>query len=147
MTDKEKILAEIERLEKENCMNNGEHFCMRRALCLGRLRDIISPMMEEHVSEDLEEAIGEYCSNPDNFATWIGGKETDDIPLIIKAIKFGANWQKEQMMKKAVDGHATFEFYGIEGKAYGTIAHYPICLDDLGLKDTDKCKIIIIKEG
>lgn len=59
----------------------------------------IDSLQEEHVSEDLEEAIGEYCSNPDNFATWIGGKETDDIPLIVKAIKFGAKWQKEKDIK------------------------------------------------
>lgn len=54
------------------------------------------------VSEDLEEAIGEYCSNPDNFATWIGGDETDDIRLIIKAIEFGAQWKEQQLMAKAV---------------------------------------------
>lgn len=61
--------------------------------------------LEEPVSEDLEEAIGEYCSNPDNFATWIGGKDNDDIPLIIKAIKFGAKWQKGQLMAKAIEGN------------------------------------------
>lgn len=109
-------------------------------------------LVEEPASEDLEEAIGEYCSNPENFITYIdvGFKQSpikkDDIPLIIEAIKFGANWQKEQMMSNAVGGHATFEFYGFEGKTYGTIAHDPICLDDLGLKDTDKCKLIITKE-
>lgn len=56
----------------------------------------------EPVSEDLEEEIGKYCSNPENFITYIdvGFKqsfvEKDDIPLIIKAIKFGANWQKHK---------------------------------------------------
>jgi len=69
----------------------------------------IEYLQDEPIIEDLEEAIGEYCSNPENFITYIdvGFKQSpikkDDIPLIIKAIKFGANWQKEQMMKKAVD--------------------------------------------
>lgn len=61
---------------------------------------------QEPVSEDLNEEIGKYCSNPENFITYIdvGFKqspiEKDDIPLIIKAIEFGANWQKEQFEKK-----------------------------------------------
>lgn len=60
---------------------------------------------KEPVSEDLDIAIGEYCSNPDNFITYIDvafayrSEQKDDIPLIIKAIKFGANWQKEQFEK------------------------------------------------
>ncbi len=63
---------------------------------------------EDSVSEDLEEAIGEYCSNPDNFITYIdvGFKQSpikkDDIPLIIKAIKFGAKWKEQQMIKDSV---------------------------------------------
>ena len=62
---------------------------------------------EEPVSDELDIAIGEYCSNPDNFITYIDvafayrSEQKDDIPLIIKAIKFGAKWQKEQMMKDA----------------------------------------------
>ena len=53
-------------------------------------------------SDDLDVAIGEYCSNPDNFITFIDtgfayrSEEKDDIPLIIKAIKFGAQWQRTQ---------------------------------------------------
>lgn len=69
----------------------------------------IDTLQKEPVSEDLEEAIGEYCSNPDNFATWIGGKENDDIPLIVKAIKFGANWQKEQILDCNTTLQRTFE--------------------------------------
>lgn len=69
----------------------------------------LTTMDDEPVSEDLEEAIGEYCSNPDNFATWIGGKENDDIPLIVKAIKFGANWQKKQILDCNTTLQRTFE--------------------------------------
>lgn len=61
---------------------------------------------KEPVSEDLEEEIGKYCSNPENFITYIDGGfkqspiEKDDIPLIIKAIKFGAKWQLNKIRKK-----------------------------------------------
>lgn len=70
--------------------------------------DFIDSLQEESVSEDLDTAIGEYCTNPDNFATWIGGEETDDIPLIIKAIEFGAQWQKGQIIKRLCN-HANID--------------------------------------
>lgn len=54
---------------------------------------------------------------------------------------------KQQMSAKAVDGHATFEFCGFDGKAYGTITHDPICFNDFEIIDTDKVKMIIIKEN
>lgn len=69
---------------------------------------------EEPVSEDLDIAIGEYCSNPDNFITYIDvafayrSEQKDDIPLIIKAIKFGANWQNEQIIKRLCN-HANID--------------------------------------
>jgi hypothetical protein len=96
----------------------------------------IKALYEEPVSEDLEEAIGEYCSNPDNFATWIGGKDNDDIPLIIKAIKFGAKWQKQQMLTKAINTKASL-----------TMSVPCICISlPLGVNVGDKVKVIVIKE-
>jgi hypothetical protein len=50
------------------------------------------------------------------------------------------------MMAKAIDGYATFEFYGFDSKTYGTITHDLICLDDFGLKNADKVKVIVIKK-
>ena len=58
--DTERLKAEIERLEHENCMNGGEHFCMRRAICLGNLRNIISPLYHEQPDVDLEKEIKRY---------------------------------------------------------------------------------------
>ena len=57
-----------------------------------------------------------------------------------------AQWQKEQMMAKAVDGVVTFDYYGDDNKTYGCIAHDSFCLEDFGLKDMDKVKMILIKE-
>ena len=65
-------------------------------------------LTQEPVSEDLDEEIGKYCSNPENFITYIdvGFRQSpikkDDIPLIIKAIRFGALWQKQQDKSKVL---------------------------------------------
>lgn len=77
---------------------------------------------EESANGDLDIAIGEYCSNPDNFITYIDvasgyrSEQKDDIPLIIKAIKFGANWKEQQMMAKAIEATC----FGIQGAALFT---------------------------
>ena len=91
---------------------------------------------DEFITEDLGEYINELSKQ---------FPEVSFAKLSRIAVRV-AKWQKEQMMAKAIDGHVTFEFYGLDSKTYGTIAHDPICLDDLGLKDTDKVKIIVIKE-
>lgn len=57
-----------------------------------------------------------------------------------------ANWQKEQMMAKAIDGDVTFDYYGDDDKTYGCIAHDSFCLEDFGVKDKDKVRMILIKE-
>ena len=63
-----------------------------------------------------------------------------------KAVEIAMEEVRQQMMKDAVDGLVTFECYGNDNKVYGCIAHDPICLDDMGIKDTDKVKMILIKE-
>ena len=52
------------------------------------------------------------------------------------------NW----VMKNAKDGVITFDYYGDNDKIYGCIAHDSFSLEELGLKDGDKVKLIIIKE-
>lgn len=48
----DRVLSEIERLEQENCMSGGEHFCMRRAICLGNLRNIVTPLYHKQTEVD-----------------------------------------------------------------------------------------------
>lgn len=58
---------------------------------------------------------------------------------IIKNFIAGAEWQKEQMMKEAVDY-----------KIVNNLAAYPVIyyeVDHLGLKYGDKVKMIILKDG
>ena len=138
----QKIRKEVERLKEETSIGLSEH---ENGVEQGRLEIIdalslfLDSLQEEHVSEDLEEAIGEYCSNPDNFATWIGGDETDDISLIIKAIEFGAQWKKKQMMKNALISTIIEDllYKSIVPTLQASIAEY---------KNGDKVKVIIVKE-
>ena len=57
-----------------------------------------------------------------------------------------AKWKEQRLMAKAIDGDITFDYYGDNDKTYGCIAHDSFCLEDFGLKDTDKVKVILIKE-
>jgi len=98
---------------------------------------------EEPVSEDLEEASVNYAATGEFLPN---GKEMIDFQLE-KAFKAGAKWQKEQMMEKSIDGDITFDYYGDDDKTYGCIAHDSFCLEDFGLKDRDKVRMIFIKEG
>lgn len=56
------------------------------------------------------------------------------------------NDYEQQMIKETKDGVITFDYYGDNDKIYGCIAHDSFCLEELGLKDGDKVKLIIIKE-
>lgn len=71
--DEEELIAEIERLEHENCMNGGEHFCMRRAICLGKLRNIIYHEQQEQPEVDLKKEIKEWT----NLMVWSSFPEQD----------------------------------------------------------------------
>lgn len=79
MTDKEKILAEIERLINEL----GE----QRDINLEDLRDFINSLPEETISKDLELAATKYAQ--DKY-----------MPVqTSQAFKAGSQWQKEKAVK------------------------------------------------
>lgn len=137
MTDKVQRIKEWISKTQDGLMDaNGnfgylEHEGAYHILC--NLDAYIDSLQEEPVSEDLEEAAQEYTEK--------GSKCQEELD----AFKAGAKWQKEQMMAKAVDGVVTFDYY--EGdKAYGCVAHDSFCLEDLGLKDRDEVKILILKK-
>lgn len=144
MTDKEK--KEL----KDGVISIFKRFnILDHTATIGSLRDdilrYINSLPEEPVSEDLEKEIGKYCSNPENFITYIdvGFKqspiEKDDIPLIIKAIKFGAKWQKEQLMKDAISAKVTEIYYPTD-----SCLEIEATLPEGRFKDGDK--VLIIKE-
>ena len=71
----------------------------------------------------------------------------DEIELVEDhAILTGMNKMEQQMMAKAIDGVITFDYYDSGDKTYGCVAHDSFCLEDFGLKDKDKVKVIVIKE-
>lgn len=74
------------------------------------------------------------------------GEDQNPKPLIDALIEM-ASWQVQQIIKNAKDGVITFDYYGDNDKTYGCIAHDSFSLEELGLKDGDKVKLIIIKEG
>ncbi len=124
-------------------------------------------MQEEPASEGLEAFIQFTADElPQGITvTPHGDFDLTSVKQLIKdAAKTGANWQKEkddeekmltykhgfedckeQMMAKAVDGVIIFDYYSGD-KTYGCIAHDSFCLEDFGLKDRDKVKVIVIKE-
>lgn len=167
MTDKEKIKAikdEIKRLYNQSLTDENRQadrgleraasVSYGKSIACKELLLFTDTLQEEPVSKDLEEAIGKYCSNPDNFITYIdvGFKQspikTDDIPLIIKAIEFGANWQKEQMMAKAVDGvvHGS-DRLGVVSVHYNAPDGVPMAyyISSEELFEGDEVKIILVK--
>lgn len=52
----------------------------------------------------------------------------------------------KEKIRAEIDGVITFDYYGDNDKIYGCIAHDSFSLEELGLKDGDKVKLIIIKE-
>jgi len=82
---------------------------------------------EEPVSEDLEQAAVEAFKH-------IVDSDKNNFYEIFKA---GANWQKEQMMKGAVDGEVGY--WNITGLSINM--KLPKCIED-----GDKVKVIIVKE-
>lgn len=115
-------------------------------------------LTQEPVSEELEKELSAYVNSKEytnsigtsgllliarHFANWQKEKE---YTCYEEAFEDGAKWKKEQMMAKAIDGDITFDYYGDDDKTYGCIAHDSFCLEDFGLKDRDKVKVIVIKE-
>jgi hypothetical protein len=81
---------------------------------------------EESVSEDLEEAANAYIYNENNYSH----SRTDTF-------KAGAKWQKEKIMKNAIDAHC----FGFQGAALFSFK-LPACNYLVG----SEVKVIVIKE-
>ena len=142
MKDKQKILAEIERLycEEAEKYDTSQEIGAKRIL--DELSKFINSLPAEQPSEDLEEAANLYANKQ--------GLELK--PFARRFFIAGAQWQKEQMMKG----------FCFETKVYqdcdGDDVESPFqtwlsleqneitALPSLGLSDGDKVKVIIVKE-
>ena len=138
---KQKILAEIERLKKTFQYGSSAE-AKYRVEVYTELIDFINSLPEEPLSEDLEEANKQYRKEVHNQLANTQGMcwefDWDDVEMAIDdAFKAGAQWQKEQIMKEAIDAK-------IGSFTNGTIYDADFNIDS-NLKDDEKIKIIIIK--
>ena len=124
MTDKEKIKAEIERLKESGCASP--------IVICDTLLAFIDSMQEEPVNEELEKVAYEYSLYPVAPSKFV---------LAEQGFKDGANWQKQQLMKKAIEGIVTTNIDGWINVMTGFIRP-----KEAGANFGDKVKLIIIKE-
>lgn len=111
----------------------------RAAMCDDILKKIVSLQQEEPVPNDLEEASMNYQnkiaadSDVDDHGQPIIG-----IFEVSNAFEAGAKWDRQQMMKEAVDTTVHLES--------GANPIIEIGVGKFGLKVKDKVKVIIVKE-
>jgi hypothetical protein len=153
MTDKVQLIKqEIERLK--TLVNRNESYRSGFIDSLLMIDGFIDNLQEEHVSEDLENAAEIILKNiePDAFHIVNQGcmNEREEPAwseeLVLKAIKDGANWQKEQMMAKAVDAVVKIDAGGYP-YVDSTIELYDYDKDIPLAKRGDKVKILVIRES
>lgn len=147
MTDKEKIISEIQR--RINLFRKDGKLGSDTEIALYGLINFINAMHEEPVSEDLDKFATqsanklyppEYEMADDNWKQRAG---------YVKGCKDGAKWQKQQLMKSAVKG-VVHHFGDDEIAAIhyndpkGVPMSYFVSSNDL--KAGDNVKLITIKE-
>ena len=129
--DKEEAIKYLQQLYP-----NGGH-CWLDEQRMEAIGMAVKALQEEPVSEDLEEAAIQFATDT----------ETGKVDVVKQSSFFwGAIYHKQQMMAKAIDGVVTFDYYDSGDKTYGCVAHDSFCLENFGLKDRDKVKVIVIKE-
>lgn len=104
--------------------------------------DIDDLPKEEPVSEDLEEAAKHYLySNILYDDVYVGNPTDKDC---IEMFKAGAKWQKQQMVKAAIETEVVDDSFGQQVVEVPAIRYDVQPEDNMGIGD--KVKLIIIKE-
>jgi hypothetical protein len=152
MTDKEKLNAIKENIlaryksntESEKNASGGRFYAAKA----DEDREILSFMdslPDEHADEDLEKASEEYA-----YINWqsdeyhdgaSAGLPFDAIGHTQKCFKDGANWQKQQIMKEAVEAHIIMTHVTQESVVPTLSA---VIFDERKYHEGDKVKVIII---
>ena len=91
---------------------------------------IINSMQEEPLIEDLEEEWNRYITSEEYLK---------DIPGGLPVARHFAKWQKQQLMKGAIEGY-------VDQVEYPDLTLIQLSENPKDLKDGDKVKIIIIKK-
>jgi hypothetical protein len=141
MTDKDQKMLQSALWHISNSVTNGKS---QTAECeiTQWLKNKINSIPDEKPSEDLEEAANLYATKQ--------GLELK--PFARRFFIAGANWQKEQMMKGFC--YETRVYQDEEGDGIDTPIESWLALENneimnlpnIGLKDGDKVKVIIVKE-
>lgn len=139
MTQIDKIKAEIERLKHYGTIPYDRD--VFEGVCL--IESFINSLPAEQPSEDLEKAANIYANKQ--------GLELK--PFASKFFKSGAQWQKEQMMKGFC--YETTVYRDEEGDGIDTPIESWLALENneitnlpnIGLKEGEKVKVIIVKEA
>lgn len=132
-----KTRAEVERLYKlvSDPVLGGEDLMLGERNAYFRILKYIDSMQEEYASGDLEKAVELYADNMEVSAGCGTEFTTEELK---DAIMFGANYQKQQLMKDAVDTKI------ISDGCFPIIKYQlPLTYD---CKIGDKVKLIIVKE-
>ena len=151
MTDKEKIKEEIEKLKNKqlSIFSKGEsvEICGTALTCIGtynQLLSFINSLPEEH-NEDLEEAADQYALRDSQAYKGVHCTYVDDKI----AFKAGAEWQKQQMVKDAVEGEVRKGYVGNQIIVHSKDGSAKYVAFDASYADAfcvgDKVKIIILK--
>ena len=143
MTDKE-IIERTKEAEKRTSFGELVHSPLSRgvnsAYGIGFIEGMVeyrNSLLKESMSEDLEEVSDKYGKNIEsNYSN-----DMFDRGDIMKAFEDGAQWQREQMMAKAVEG-------GCFSYKNGYV-HISCDIDEhlTNIKFGDKIKVIVIKEN
>lgn len=152
MTDKQKIKAEVERIKEENSIGLSAYdsgFCNGVGETCEKLISFINSLPEElgfgceanfTTKEELEKEFNRFLDNVEGTPRMWHSDEQMEWALDIA--RHFANWQKEQMMKKAVEatvcemseqhGRMVCAWFGCKTEEYYDL--------------DDEVKVIIIKE-
>lgn len=141
LIDKAAVVAEIER-RKHKLLDNimferDKEWVVRTAHQLNRIILFLDTLEVKEV--DLEKY-------PIEMYEEVGWRCVDKNADKRKYFTEGYLQARKQLLSKAIDGVITFDYYGNNNKTYGCIAHDSFCYEDLGLKDRDEVKILILKK-
>ena len=134
MIDKEKTIKELKEALDSLDITNKYRLNLIRA---------IEYLQEEPVSEDLEDEIKRYCNKNDYTCTDDGVVYTLNEQIVNTARHF-SEWQKQQMMKDAVDAKVTARWPLHSSPLYNSYEMYVPYAQHLS--EGDKVKLIIINE-
>lgn len=138
MNDRQKIKAEIEKRMKD--CEKAFQICPSTAFgakadSYKELLSFIDSLPEDAGSNDLDEEIVNWCNNGDLGFDF-------DYEAIRDTARHFANWQKQQLMKDAIEGEIGDIMPLIE---VGEMNNYLKYIKAHGLKTGDKVKVILIK--